>query len=176
MPCFANEQIVFALRQAENDATVDEVCRKMSLSKPKFYPWKKQCIGMGVPEIHSLKQTEDENGKVKRLVANDTGSLHAAGCPQAKVVRPAARREVAGPLQVAYGISERRACLDTGSGFSSQRHRKRSDLHVALRMPLKVLVAARFRYSYWRLHILLQRKVWKVYHERNYWICRCEGL
>jgi transposase-like protein len=45
---FTNEQIAFALRQAENGATVDEVCRKMGVSEPTFYRWKKQFVGMGV--------------------------------------------------------------------------------------------------------------------------------
>ena len=67
---FMNEQIAFTLRQAENGATVDEVCRKMSVSEPTFYRWKKQFVGMGVPEIRRLKQLE--NGKLKRLVADLT--------------------------------------------------------------------------------------------------------
>lgn len=41
---FTNEQIAFALRQAENGATVDEVCRKMGVSEPTFYRWKKQFV------------------------------------------------------------------------------------------------------------------------------------
>ncbi|MGE8131816.1 transposase [Methylobacterium sp. NPDC080182] len=45
---FSNEQIAFALREAENGATVDEVCRKMGVSEPTFYRWKKQFVGMGV--------------------------------------------------------------------------------------------------------------------------------
>ena len=44
---FTNEQIAFALRQAENGATVDEVCRKMGVSEPTCYRWKKQFVGMG---------------------------------------------------------------------------------------------------------------------------------
>ena len=67
---FTNEQIAFALRQAENGATVDEVCRKMGVSEPTFYRWKKQFIGMGVPEIRRLRQLEDENSKLNRLVAD----------------------------------------------------------------------------------------------------------
>jgi len=84
------------------------------------------------------------------------------------VVRPAARREVAGHLQVAYGISERRACQATGFGRSSQRYRKRADPRVALRMRLKELAAARVRYGYRRLHILLRREGWEVNHKRTY--------
>ena len=69
---FTHEQIAFALRQAENGATVEEVCRKMGVSEPTFYRWKKQFAGMGVPEIRRLKQPEEENAKLKRLVADLT--------------------------------------------------------------------------------------------------------
>ena len=67
---FTNEQIAFALRQAENGTTVEEICRKMGVSEPTFYRWKKQFVGLGVPEIRRLKQLEDENAKLKRLVAD----------------------------------------------------------------------------------------------------------
>ncbi len=73
------------------------------------------------------------------------------------MVRPAVWREVAGHLQVTYGISERRACSTTSFGRSSRRYRKRRDPQVALRMRLKELAAARVRYGYRRLHILLRR-------------------
>ena len=91
-------------------------------------------------------------------------------------MRPAVRREVAGHLQVTYGISERRACQATGFGRSSQRYRKRADPQVALRMRLKELAAARVRYGYRRLHILLRREGWEVNHKRTYRIYRDEGL
>jgi putative transposase len=58
---FTNEQMAFALRQAENGATVDEVCRKMGVSEPTFYRWKKQFVGMGVLEIHRPKQVAIES-------------------------------------------------------------------------------------------------------------------
>ena len=44
----------------------------MGVSESTFYRWKKQFVGMGVPEIRRLKQLEDENGKLKRLVADLT--------------------------------------------------------------------------------------------------------
>jgi putative transposase len=58
---FTNEQIAFALRQAENGTPIEEICRKMGVSEPSFNRWKKQFSGMGVPEIRRLKQLEDEN-------------------------------------------------------------------------------------------------------------------
>lgn len=94
---FTNEQIAFALGQAGNGATVDEVCRKIGVSEPAFYRWKKQLVGMGVPEIRRLKQLEHENGKLKRLVADLTlDRSMLAGCAQGSVVRPAARLGVTG--------------------------------------------------------------------------------
>jgi putative transposase len=67
-----NEQIAFALRQSESGTTVEEICRKMSVSEPTFYRWKKQFVGMGVTEIRRLKQLEEENGKLKKIVADLT--------------------------------------------------------------------------------------------------------
>lgn len=95
---------------------------------------------------------------------------------QTKVMRPASRREVADHLQVAYDVSERRTYQATGFGRSSQCYRKRSDPQVALRMRLEELAAARVRYGYRRLHILLQRQGWAVNHKCTYRIYRDEGL
>jgi len=67
---YSEEQIAFALRQAEAGTAVEEICRKLVVSKPTFYRWKKQFAGMGIPEIRRLKQLEDENAKLKRLVAD----------------------------------------------------------------------------------------------------------
>ena len=69
---FTEEQIAFALRQADSGTTVGEICRKMGVAEATFYRWKKAFAGMGVAEIRRLKQLEDENGKLKRLVADLT--------------------------------------------------------------------------------------------------------
>jgi len=69
---FSEEQIAFALRQAESGTTIEEICRKMGNSEPTFYRWKKVYAGMGVTEIRRLKQLEDENAKLKRVVADLT--------------------------------------------------------------------------------------------------------
>jgi len=68
--CYAEEQIAFALRQADTGTPVGEVIRKMGLSTQTFYRWKKQFGQMGVDEIRRLKQLEDENRKLKQLVAD----------------------------------------------------------------------------------------------------------
>jgi putative transposase len=67
---FTAEQITFALRQAESGTPVAEVCRKMQISDQTFYRWKKKYIGMGVAEVRRLKILEEENRKLKQLVAD----------------------------------------------------------------------------------------------------------
>ena len=47
-----------------------EICRKLRISEPTFYRWKKQFARMGPAEIRRLKQLEEENAKLKRLVAD----------------------------------------------------------------------------------------------------------
>jgi len=61
--------IIFALRQADTSVPVAEVCRKMGVSEATYYNWKKKCAGLGVPELRKLRQLEEENQKLKQLVA-----------------------------------------------------------------------------------------------------------
>ena len=67
---FSEEQIVFALRQAESGIPIVEICRKMGITEQTFYRWKKKYGGMGVAELRRLKQLEEENRKLKQLVAD----------------------------------------------------------------------------------------------------------
>ena len=69
---YTEEQIAFALRQAESGTPVSEVIRKMGITEPTFSQCKKQFTGMGVAEIRRLKQLEDENTRLKKLVADLT--------------------------------------------------------------------------------------------------------
>ena len=67
---FSEEQIAFVLRQAESGTPIVEVCRKMGISEQTFFRWKKKFAGMGVAEVRRLKQLEEENRKLKQLVAD----------------------------------------------------------------------------------------------------------
>ena len=69
---FTEEQKAFALRQAESGVPVEEIIRKMGISEVTFYRWKKKYAGLGVAELRRLKQLEDENRRLKRLVADLT--------------------------------------------------------------------------------------------------------
>ncbi len=67
---FTEQQIAFALKQAELGTTVEEVCRKLGISDATFYNWNKKCGGLGPSELHSLRQLEEGNTKLKKLVAD----------------------------------------------------------------------------------------------------------
>ena len=67
---FTDQQIAFALKQAESGVTVEEVCRKLGVSQQTFYRWKKKFGGLDVSEVRRLKLLEEENKKLKALVAD----------------------------------------------------------------------------------------------------------
>lgn len=67
---FTEEQIAFALRQAESGTPVPEVCRKIGITEVSFYRWKKKYQGMGVGELRRLRLLEEENKKLKQVVAD----------------------------------------------------------------------------------------------------------
>lgn len=67
---YTEEQIAFALKQAETGTRVEEVCRKMGISEATFYNWKKKFASLGVTELRRLRQLEDENQRLRRLVAD----------------------------------------------------------------------------------------------------------
>ena len=67
---FTEEQIAYALHEVEVGTPVAEICRKLGVSEQTFYRWKKKFAGMGIAELRRLKQLEEENRKLKQLVAD----------------------------------------------------------------------------------------------------------
>jgi putative transposase len=67
---FSEQQIAFVLRQAEEGTAVAEVCRKAGISEASFYNWRKKYGGLLPSEMKRLKQVEEENQRLKKLVAD----------------------------------------------------------------------------------------------------------
>ncbi len=83
------------IKQGAEATLVEEICGKLGVSEATFYRWKKQLAGMGVVEIRRLKQLEQENAKLKRLVADlslDKSMLQDV--LRKKVLRPVVRRDL----------------------------------------------------------------------------------
>jgi len=73
---FSEEQIAYALRQAEAGTPVGDVCRQLGVSEASFYVWKKKYGHLGVTELRKLRMLEEENARLKRVVADLTLDRH----------------------------------------------------------------------------------------------------
>lgn len=70
---FTEEQVIYALRQAESGTPVGDVCRQLGVDEATFYAWKKKYAHLGVTELRrlrQLRQLEEENARLKRLVSD----------------------------------------------------------------------------------------------------------
>ena len=67
---YSEAQIAFVLKQAEDGTAKGEVCSKTGISEATFYAWRKKYAGLMLSEMRRLRQLEEENGKLKRLVAD----------------------------------------------------------------------------------------------------------
>jgi putative transposase len=67
---FTEEQIIGVLREQESGVSVADICRKHGISSPTFYKWKAKYGGLDVSEARRLKALEDENTKLKRMLAD----------------------------------------------------------------------------------------------------------
>ncbi|EJK4174022.1 IS3 family transposase [Salmonella enterica] len=158
---YTEEQIAFALKQAEIGTRVGEVCRKMGISEATFYNWKKKFAGPGVTELRRLRQLEDENQQLKKLVAElslDKEMLQEV--LKKKFLRPAQKRQAVTFLLEAYRISVRRGCgLLMQSRTVYHWQSQRDDRAITL-----------------RIHIQLRREGWPVNHKKTHRIYCPEGL
>ena len=73
---FSEEQITYALRQVESGSPVGDVGRQLGVSEATFYVWKKKFAHLGVSELRRMRQLEDENRRLKGLVADLTLDKH----------------------------------------------------------------------------------------------------
>jgi putative transposase len=89
---FSEEQIVYAIRQAESGTPVGDLCRQLGVSDATFYAWKKKYAHLGVSELRRLRQVEEENSRLKRLVADLSLDKH--------MLSEALRKKVYGPHAV----------------------------------------------------------------------------
>lgn len=155
---FTTEQIVGILREHEAGAKISELCRRHGITDTTFHRWRGKYGGMEVGDARRLKQLEEENRQLKRIVADQALNLVVVKDLLGKSGDPeqAANRGHRG--EGAAHISERRACRFTGFSLSTQRYRSRRPSDEDLRARLKELAELRPRWGYRRLYILLRRE------------------
>ena len=69
---FTDAQKAFVIKQGEEGMPVAEVCRKAGISQATYFNWKKKYAGLMPSEMRRLRELEDENGRLKRIVADLT--------------------------------------------------------------------------------------------------------
>ena len=96
---FTEEQITFALKQAEIGTTVEEICRKMGICQATFYAWRKKFGGLGVAELRRFKAARRREPQAQATGRrSEPGQGHAAGrLVKKKALRPAQRKTLVGP-------------------------------------------------------------------------------
>ncbi|MBH2548055.1 IS3 family transposase [Serratia marcescens] len=175
---FSDEQIISILREAEAGVSARELCRKHAISDATFYTWRKKYGGMEVPEVKRLKSLEEENARLKKLLAEamlDKEALQVA--LRRNVLTTGQKREAVVLMCDATGLSQRRACRLTGLSLSTCRYyaqRPAADAHLSGR--ITELALERRRFGYRRIWQLLRREGLHVNHKRVYRIYHLNGL
>jgi putative transposase len=174
---FTDEQIAFALKQAELGIAVAEVCRKMGISDATFYKWRAKYAGVGSSELRRLRQLAEENRKLKQIVAElslDKAMLQAVVAKSS--LRPSQRRDLVPELMQRFGCSQRNALRIVGLSFSTCRYESRRRDEAALKMRIKEITDTRVHYGYRRVHVMLRREGHQDNVKRVYRLYRAEGL
>nr|WP_275445867.1 MULTISPECIES: IS3 family transposase [unclassified Halomonas] len=155
---------------------VGEVCRKMGISEPTFYAWRKKYGGLGPSELRRLKQLEDENRKLKQLVADLSLDKTMFQDPIKKALSASRKRQLAKSLIEQFGASTRQACGVLALARSVFYYRSQVQDQRPLMQRIREITATRVRYGYRRVHELLKREGWEINHKRVYRLYRQAGL
>ncbi|WP_370607153.1 IS3 family transposase [Pantoea ananatis] len=162
--------MVFALRQAELGTSAPEVCRKLGISDATFCTWRKKYGGISPSELKHIRQPEEENLRLKKLVADlSLDKAMLLGCAGKKELTLARLREWGRDLQARYGASERQICFALRVSRSSFRYRSVTADESLLRLRIREISETRVHYGYRRVHVMLRREGWRDNHKR---ICR----
>ncbi|HET6841049.1 MAG TPA: IS3 family transposase, partial [Candidatus Angelobacter sp.] len=171
------EQIIYALKRLETGSKGLEVCREMGISEQTLYNWKRKYSGIGVGELRRLKQLEEENRKLKQLVADLSLDKHILQeVVRKKPLKPARKRELVEQITQWFEIGSRRACGLVVMNRATFYYRSRAKDRSALRIRLRDLAMSRVRFGYLRLTVMLKREGWAVGKKLVYRLYRDLGL
>ncbi|HCB2860461.1 TPA: IS3 family transposase [Klebsiella aerogenes] len=162
---FTEEQIVFALKQAELGTSVPEVCRKLGISDATFYTWRKKYGGISPSELKHMRQLEEENLRLKKLVAD-------LSLDKAMLQDVLAKKTDAG-ASARMGPGPAGALRVSRSSF---RYRSVAADDSALRLRIREITETRVHYGYRRVHVMLRREGWRDNHKRIYRLYSEQGL
>src|SRR5580700_3258286 len=155
---FSVEQMIGVLKQAQVGVPVAEVIRKAGISEQTFYRWKAKYAGLEVDQVRQRAQLQEENLRLKQLVAELTlDKTMLQEVLSKKMVKPSRRGPVVERLVGSFQVSERRACRMLCVPRATYRYRSCLDARTELRMRIREIAQARVRYGYRKIRVLLNR-------------------
>ena len=146
---FTEEQIIKVLKEHAAGLSAGEVCRKYGISDATFYKWRSRYGGMEVSDARKLKALEDENRRLKKLLAEiDARCIDAEGDARKKLLTPSLRRRAVTWAVREKGYSQRRACGLVGLHPKTYRYASKRPGDEGLRRRLRELASQRRRFGY----------------------------
>ncbi|MEO1308035.1 MAG: IS3 family transposase [Pseudomonadota bacterium] len=165
---FTEAQIIGMIKEQEAGMPTAEVCRKHGLSQGTFYKFKSKYGGMEVSDAAKLKALEDENAKLKRLLADQMlDNVVLKDLPGKELTTPNERRDAALRAMRDHDISQRRACRLVGVDPKTVRRERPPD-NPDIRKEMKAVAAKRRRFGYRRIGVMLERKGMIMNHKKLY--------
>jgi hypothetical protein len=125
--------------------------------------------------VRKLRQLEEENAQLRKVVADLTQSDVAGGHPP-QTMTPAREREMIDVVRTAFGVSICRACRAIPACRGTYYYRSRRSEQAPLRRRIREIAETRMRCGYRPITVLLHREGWQVNVRHVHWLCRLEGL
>ena len=164
---FTEEQIIRVLKEAESGLKVTDLCRQQGISEATYYRWKSKYGGMEVSEAKRLRALEEENRRLKQLVADKELDILGLRAALSKKVLTRPHRKEAVDAMRRVGLSERRACAQGDMGRGTYRYQGKSAAdEPVVRGLIRELARLRPRFGSPRLTALVRRELGAVNHKR----------
>lgn len=173
---FTEQQIAFALQQAESGTAIADVCRKLGISEQTFYRWNKRYGAADAVPGAEAAAARGRKRRLKRIVADLTLDKEMLQEDPKRALTPARRRETIDHLRACYRASIRRARWVLEVNRSTYQYRPKRTDQTALEKGVREIAAVRVRYGYKRIHVMLRREGWRVNHKRVHRLYCAEGL
>jgi putative transposase len=155
---------------------VADLIRRIGITEQTFYRWKKQYARLNSDQARQLKQLQEENERLKKIVAELSLDKAMLADVIKKVVKAAPRRAIVDYLKKRYTTSERHACRLIGIARRVYSYTSCRDPQTALRLRMKEPATTRMRYGYRKIGVLLRREGFRHSVGVMYRIYREEGL
>ncbi|MDA0652717.1 MAG: IS3 family transposase, partial [Proteobacteria bacterium] len=174
---FTDAQKAFIIKQGEAGTPVAEICRKAGISQATYFNWKKKYAGLMPSEMRRLRELEQENARLKRIVADlslDKEMLQDV--IKRKPLRPGRKRTLVDAMRSEWMISIRRACAVIQFDPKTYRYQSRRPGQAALEQRIREICQTRVRFGYRRVHVLLRREGWMINQKKTYRIYKELGM